>query len=214
MSADAADAGTANDAPETGEGTELDPQEGTSGEGAEETQPNQADELRRWKELSRKHERRARENAAAAKKLQEIEQSNMSDVEKARAALAEAERERDDARGMHTRMMAAASHDLPVDLIDFLGSGTEEEIEERAELLASVIEETAQAIADQLLRDAGLAFDKDGKIVSHQQQNGAPNNGFGLPAARPVESLRAGSAPVGATPNSNEQWFRNLLGQL
>jgi hypothetical protein len=202
MSADAADAGMANGAvPGTGEGAEVESQEGAQGTEAEETQPDQADELRKWKDMARKHEKRARENAAAAARLKTIEDANMSDVEKARAALAEAEHERDEARNMHARMMAAATHDLPVDLIDFLGSGTEEEINERAELLASVIEETAQAIADQLMADLNAG------------RNGNGNQGQQTSAARPVESMRAGSAPAGTAPASQEQWFRQLLGQ-
>jgi hypothetical protein len=201
MSADAADAGTANGAvPGTGDGTEVEPQEGAEVEGAEETQPDQAEELRRWKELARKHEKRAKENAAAAARLKTIDQSNMTEVEKAQAAQREAERERDEARDMHARMMAAAANDLPVDLIDFLGTGTDEEINERAELLASVIEETAQAIAEQLMKDAGVQ--PNGNGTAPQQ-----------PGARPVESLRAGSAPAGQQPNTQEQWFRQLLGQ-
>lgn len=208
MSADAADAGTANGAvtdtgtgAEGGEGEELQEGQGTG----EESQPDPAAELAHWKELARKHEKRAKDNAAAAARLKTIDQANMSELEKAQAAQREAERERDEARDMHARMMAAATHDLPVDLIDYLGTGTEEEINDRAELMASVIEETAQAIAEQLIKDQIAA----GKLI----ENNAGRNGGQLPGARPVESLRAGSAPAGQAPATQEQWFRQLLGQ-
>lgn len=208
MSADAADAATANGAvTDTGTGAEVEGEELQEGQGGEESQqPDQSEELARWKELARKHEKRAKENAAAAARLKTIDQANMSELEKAQAAQREAERERDEARDTHARMMAAATHDLPVDLIDFLGTGTEEEIGERAEMIASVIEETAQAIAEQMIKDQIAA----GKLIDN---SAGRNGGQQLPAARPVESLRAGSAPIGQAPTTQEQWFRQLLGQ-
>jgi hypothetical protein len=105
-------------------------------------------------------------------------------------------------------MMAAASNNLPVELIEHLGTGTDEEINERAELFAQVIEETAQAIAEQMLKDAGI----DPAALQQGQNGGTPQQPQQQPGGtRPVESLRAGSAPSGATPTTNEQWFRNLL---
>jgi hypothetical protein len=99
--------------------------------------------------------------------------------------------------------MAAAANDLPPELIDHLGTGTEDEINERAELFAQVIEATAQAIAEQLIADGGYVRNGNGQQPTPPQQ----------PGARPVESLRAGSAPAGQAPATNEQWFRNLLNQ-
>jgi hypothetical protein len=214
MSADAADAGTANGpGPATGNGDtglpegsgQLEGEGQEQGQGEEET-PDLASEVAHWKEMARKHERRAKENAAAAARMKTLDQSNMTEVEKAQAAQREAERERDEARDMHTRMMAAAANDLPVELIDFLGTGTEEEINERAETFASVIDETAQAIAEQLIKDQIAS----GKLTENASRNGGQQSGSG---ARPIESLRAGSAPVGQAPTSQEQWFRQLLGQ-
>jgi hypothetical protein len=214
MSTDAADAGTANGAvPGTGEGDTGLPegQEQLEGEGQEQGQgeggtPDPAAELAHWKEMARKHEKRAKENAAAAARMKTLDQANMTEIEKAQAAQREAERERDEARDMHARMMAAAANDLPVELIDFLGSGTDEEINERAEMISSVIEETAQAIAEQLIKDQIAS----GKLTESASRNGGQTPG---PGARPVESLRAGSAPAGTAPATQEEWFRQLLGQ-
>lgn len=211
MSADAADAGTAPGAPATGEGVteptegQLEGGEGTGDGAGEGGTPDPAEELRKWKELARKNERRAKENAAAAAKLKTIEQANMSEVEKAQAELRDAQRERDEARDMHARMMAAASHDLPVELIDFLGSGTEDEINERAELLVSSIEETATAIAEQMLSEKIASGELI--VANGNGRNGQPP----VQPGRPVESLRAGSAPAGTAPATQEQWFRQLL---
>jgi len=167
-----------------------------------------ASQLAHWKDMARKNEARARQNASAATKLQEIERQNMSELEKAQAAQRDAEKARDEALASHARVMAAAAHNLPVELIEHLGTGTEEEINERAELFANVIEEMAQAIAEQLLTDrvasgeliVGQASGRNGSAPQPQS-----------PGARPVESMRPGGAPAGATPNSNEQWFRQLL---
>jgi hypothetical protein len=213
MSADAADAGTANGAvPGTGDGDTGLP-EGQQLEGGEQTQgqsdgetPDPSAELAHWKEMARKHEKRAKENAAAAARMKQVDQASMTEVEKAQAAQREAERERDEARDMHARMMAAATNDLPVELIDFLGTGTEEEINERAEIISNIIDETAREIAEQLIKDQIAS----GKLIDGASRNGGPSQG---PGARPVESLRAGSAPAGMAPTSQEQWFRQLLGQ-
>jgi hypothetical protein len=156
-------------------------------------------QVEHWKSMSRKHEQRAKQNSSAASRLQQIEDANKTELQRAQDAQAAAERERDEARGLHARMMAAASNNLPVELIDHLGTGTDDEINERAELFAQIIEETAQAIAEQLLADRGITT------------NGATPQPQPQPNARPVESMRPGSAPTGATPLNNEQWFRNLL---
>ena len=167
------------------------PDDETESEAPEE-QPDLASELERWKANSRKNERRARENAAAAKELAEIKKAGMSDAERLQAELAEATRERDEARTTHNRVMAAAAHDLPVELIDYIPSGTEDEMNDHAETIARVIQETATQLASQM--------------VANQQGR----NGFA--AARPVESMRAGSAPAGEqTPQTPDQWFRHLL---
>lgn len=47
-------------------------------------------ELARWKSEARKHEARAKANAAAAEKLAKLEDAKKSDLEKAQAAIAEA----------------------------------------------------------------------------------------------------------------------------
>jgi hypothetical protein len=174
-------------------GTETEP-EGTESTGTETT--DSAAELAHWRDMARKNETRARENAKAAKELAELKRQGMSDLEKAQAEAAEAKRERDEARADHARVMAAATHDLPVELIDYLGSGTDDEINERAEVIAGAIETRAQEIAE--------------------ARAGEPAPGRnGQQGARPVESLRAGSAPSGGSePKTSEDWFRTLYTRL
>jgi len=151
-------------------------------------------EIAKWKGLSRQNETRAKANSAAAKELAEIKRAGMSELERAQAEAAEAIRERDEALGNHNRVMAAAAHNLPVEFIDLLGSGTEDEINERAELIAGVVERRAQEIAEQILNRNGI-------------------NPQSAPLGRPIESMRAGSAPSGSsgTPTTADEWFRHML---
>jgi hypothetical protein len=229
MSADAGDAagaGTVPAAPGTGQaggddgGAELlegmlakDGKQGGQQEGEGDGE-DLAAQLAHWKEMARKHEKRARENAGAAERLKKIDQANMTEAEKVQAELAEARRERDEARATHARVMAAAANNLPMELIDHLGTGTDEEINERAELFSNVMEAMAVEIAEQMIEDKIAS----GELVKGNASNGDGRNGNGQGAQqpaplgrRPVESLRAGSAPAGSTPTTNEDWFRQLL---
>ena len=65
-----------------------------------------ADDLAKWKALARKHEANAKANAAAARRLAEIEDANKSEAERLSARAEAAERERDEARAAMTRAVA------------------------------------------------------------------------------------------------------------
>ena len=197
MSEGAAEAeGGTPDVDSSTEGPETGAEDAEAAELLEGMQPGTdlAAELEKWKTESRKWEKRSKTNSDAAAKLKEIEQKNMSELEKAQAAAADAEERATTALAMHNRVMAAAAHNLPVDLIEDLGSGTEEEISERAERFARIIEETVQArVTEALAGNVG-------------------RNGQQFSGARPVESMRPGSAPSqGETPTTPDQWFRQLL---
>ncbi len=114
---ESADAGTAQvDDESAGAGTDPEGVEPESG-----TETDSATELAHWRDMARKNEKRARENSAAAKELAALKQSQMSESERIQAERDEAIRERDEARADHSRVMAAATHDLPVEMIDDLG---------------------------------------------------------------------------------------------
>lgn len=188
-----AEAGTA-DVDASAEGSVTDAEGAEAGELLEGMSNADTSEVEKWKAQSRKWEQRSKENSKAAARLQEIEQQNMSELEKAQAAAADAEQRATTATAMHNRVMAAAANNLPVDLIEDLGTGTEEEINERAERFARVIEEAVQSRVQELT--AG----------------NAGRNGQQFSGARPVESMRPGSAPSqGETPTTPDQWFRQLL---
>ena len=93
-------------------------------------------EIEKWKALARKNETRAKENAAAAKRLAEIEDAAKTEQQRLEDRATAAERERDEARVELTRLRMAARYGITEDDLDLLGSGTDEEIEARAKRLA------------------------------------------------------------------------------
>jgi hypothetical protein len=182
----------AADPPASAEGAAGDGASGTETGGQQPDPEELAKQLDHWKQMARKNEQRARENATAAARLQEIEDANKTELQKAVEAQQRAEEERDTALMNHNRIMAAAANNLPVELIDDLGAGTADEINDRAGRFSAAIEKRAQEIVAEQLQAAG-------------------RNGLSSLGSRPVESLRPGSAPSGGTPTSSEEWFRALV---
>jgi chromosome segregation ATPase len=72
---------------------------------------------------------------------QKTEQQKLTEAKEA------AERELGDLRSTNARLMAAATHNIPPELIDLLGSGTDDEINARAEILAERLKVTAPTSA-------------------------------------------------------------------
>lgn len=81
----------------------------------------------------------------------------------------------------NARLMAAATHNIPADLIELLGSGTDEEIGARAQLLAEKL------------------------AASPEAQRPTPGS------RRPVESLTAGGRPADDAPADPNAMFRAML---
>ena|SRR3974390_2906703 len=150
-------------------------------------------QLKHWQKMAQRHERTARDNSAAATRLRELEDANKTELQKAVDAQTRAEQERDALRSAQSRMLAAAAHDLTPDLIDYLGDGTPDEIDERAGQLAGIIDAAVQKRVEQLTGQTGT-----------RAPSGARRN-------RPVESLRIGAAPSSTAPATKEDAFRQLL---
>lgn len=134
-------------------------------------------------------ERKARRDAEKQLKeltarLREFEDRDKTDLEKAVERAQLAERDLAGARTATARLMAAAMHDIPVDMIDLLGDGTEEEIEARAKLIAEKLK-AVQAPAE--------------------SKRSAPA------PTRPVESLIPGARPANATPDDPNDAFRQFV---
>ncbi|WP_405747837.1 hypothetical protein [Streptomyces canus] len=114
-------------------------------------------EATKWKALSRQHENKhlaalgfkskdeIDQLRTAAQKYQEFEDTQKSELQRANERAQSVEQQLGDLRATNARLMAAATHNIPPDLIDLLGSGSEEEINSRAEVLA----ERLKALAPQ-----------------------------------------------------------------
>lgn len=152
-----------------------------------------AKQVKHWQRTAQRHERTARDNSAAARELQTLKDASKTELERAVSAQQAAEHERDAVRTQHARTVAASAHGLDPEFADFLSGSTEDEINESAETLNTLIEKAAQ------------------KLAGQTQQNGGGRVSGGT--RRPVESMRPGAAPAGARPaNSNNDLFRQLMG--
>lgn len=98
--------------------------------------PAQAKPEPDWKAEARKHEQRAKENAAKAKQYDELLESQKTEAQKLSDRAAQAEKERDEARLEALRVKVGASKRLPPDVIDLLKGDTEEELAAHADRLA------------------------------------------------------------------------------
>lgn len=140
-------------------------------------------EAAKWKNLARKHESTAKTNADAAKRLSEIEDAQKSEQQRFQDRATAAEQRALQLQSANARLLAGATHGIPADLIDLLGDGDEEQINERARLLAEKLA---------VVHPAAVAT---------------------TPASsRPVESLKPGAAPAASEPDP-DAWLRRLAGR-
>lgn len=96
-----------------------------------------AAEVEKWKAFSRKHEDESKKNAAAAKRLADLEAANLSDLEKAQQRAATLEAENEASKAEAARLRVAVKHGIPAEDFDLLGTGSEAEIEARAARIAA-----------------------------------------------------------------------------
>lgn len=122
-----------NEPPEPPEPPQGDPKEPPQGD-----PEDLAAEAARWKQLARKHEQRAKEGAAAIKRLQELEDRDKSELERANETARTATERAQAAELRALRAEVAARKGLTAAQAKRLQGMTEEELEEDAdELLAA-----------------------------------------------------------------------------
>lgn len=127
-------------------------------------------EAEKWKAFARKHEDAAKANAEKAKRFDEFEESQKSELQKAADAAAKAKADADATRAELARMQAAVKHGLSEDDLDLLGThGTPEEIEARAERLSARLK---AAEANKPKPDFG-GGDRGGDVTAKGNQLGA-----------------------------------------
>lgn len=170
--------------------------EATDDTATADTQP--AEPTASLEDVERRHKeetsKRNKENASLRARLRELEplaqaakaaeDAQKSEAQKLAERLASTEKELSESRSTTTRLFAAATHNIPADLIDLLGNGTDEEIDARAKLLAAKL--------------APAPTEEQAPVASGSQ--------------RPVESLRPGASPqTGADPNDPNAWIREYV---
>jgi DNA repair exonuclease SbcCD ATPase subunit len=106
---------------------------------------------------------------------QKTEQQKLAEAKEA------AEQRLAEVSSANARLMAAATHNIPVELIDLLGTGTDEEIDARAKLLAERL------------------------TAADARTSATPGS------TRPVESLTAGGRPADDAPADPNALFRAML---
>jgi hypothetical protein len=138
----------------------------------------------------RKARRDAEKNLTAIQaRLKEFEDRDKTELQRAIERAEAAEKAGSSMRVANARLMAAATHNIPADLIVLLGDGTDEEIETRAKLLA----ERLAAIAP--------------TPAAAEPEKKAPAQ------TRPVESLTAGAKPADDKPADMDTVLRAWAGR-
>lgn len=97
--------------------------------------PDHEAEAKKWKALSRQHEKRAKANADKAKKFDESEESDKTEVQKAADKAAKAEERATGAELKAARYEIADEKEVPRKLVKFITGSTKEEMEESADEL-------------------------------------------------------------------------------
>ncbi len=99
----------------------------TPQEGEAEQQTFSADYVKKLRDEAAKHRKEAKANAEAKAKLDELEQANQTELEKAQKRISEAESERDQAKASELRYRIATAHGVSDADTELFLTGTDEE---------------------------------------------------------------------------------------
>ncbi len=149
------------------------------------------EQVRKARDEAAKYRTKVRELEPLAQTARELEAASRTDLQRHEEARQAAERERDQFRVQVAQLTAAQQHGIPGDLVHLLGSGSADEINTNAELLASKLAAATAAAA--------------------AEQPPAPTS---APPARPIESLRPAGAPgTASAPPDPDAWMRRAFGR-
>lgn len=96
-------------------------------EGGDEQQGFSADYVKKLRDEAAKYRKEAKANAEAKAKLDELEQANQTELEKAQKRISEAESERDAAKASELRYRIAAAHGVSDADTELFLTGTDED---------------------------------------------------------------------------------------
>lgn len=154
-------------------------------------------EASKWRSMARKHEQTAKANSEAARKYAEHEDSQKSEQQRLADRAEAAEQRALAAEIRHARLVAAATHDIPLSMLDRLGGNTEEEINEAAEELAAQFE-----------------AEMERRLAAVPTPTPEPEPEYERPArTRPIESLTPGALPAGEAPTDGNDFLRRMAGR-
>lgn len=122
-------------------------------------QPKPTETVDFWKAKAREQEKRAKDNATAAKRLAELEEAQKTEQQKSEERASAAERERDEARREALRLRVAVAKKLPPELADRLRGDSEDELVADADALVALIKAGKKAPPDD---DAGTRTPEKG----------------------------------------------------
>ena len=137
--------------------------------------PDLSAEVDKWKSLARKHELQAKANAEAAKRLAQLEDEGKSEIEKAAAKVAEAEKRATDAEARADRLEVVIAKALD---------------EDQARRVTTAAKRLVGASRDELEADA------DELLASFATPNGDGDKP--TPPGKPSEDLKGGGDPSAA----------------
>lgn len=103
------------------------------------TEPKPTETVEFWKAKAREQEKRAKDNAAAATRLAEIEDAQKTESQKAADALTREKNRADAAEAALLRFEVAAAQGVPANAIKFLTGSSREEIEASAKDVLELI---------------------------------------------------------------------------
>jgi pyruvate/2-oxoglutarate dehydrogenase complex dihydrolipoamide acyltransferase (E2) component len=123
-------------------------------------------EVEKWKAMSKKNEQRAKENLDKAKRFDEFEEANKTDMEKLLARAEAAEKAVLDASARTLRAEVAASKGVPLEL---LSGVTQEELEASADIALAFKGTMPKAATSEGAGNVGQAIGGVTQIVSRDQ---------------------------------------------
>jgi hypothetical protein len=136
----------------------------------EETEPTSSNDLsaevEKWKAMSKKNEQRAKENLDKAKRFDEFEEANKTDMEKLLARAEAAEKAVLDASARTLRAEVAASKGVPLEL---LSGATQEELEASADIALAFKGTMPKAATPEGAGNVGEPISGVTQIVSRDQ---------------------------------------------
>lgn len=171
----------ATDGGDDGKGDDGGQSSGNGDEGKQPEEPKPSETVDYWKKRSRENEKRAKDNAEAAKKLQELEDAKKTEEERRADAEAKQKQETEALRLENLRLRAAGTHAV---------SGEDSEGVAYADLISGTDEQSINQSAEAIGRLVAAVAERD-QLKEQVEGKGRAVSG------RPAGNLRSGAVPQG-----------------